>query len=183
MLSDKTVSMSVFFPRLCWFASSFTHFWWMSHVLYVFVLVSFLFVHEVSKCCTHVYVMWCVYQTGLTFSYFKLTLPGVGGWRCRGQTEVICRSDPLSQLWDGTAELTGLRYPRPYLVFGFPPSLFSAHMALYDICPSAFSQINTTRWARNGLGGEDCVHVSFSEVQQFGKMGKLEHESRMAEGI
>lgn len=66
----------------------------------------------------------CVFQTGLTFSCFKLTLPGVGGWRWRGQTEVICRSDPLSQLWHGTAELTGLRYPRPYLVFGFPPSLF-----------------------------------------------------------
>lgn len=66
----------------------------------------------------------CVFQTGLTFSCFKLTLPGFGGWQCRGQTEVICRSDPLSQLWDGSTELTGLCYPGPYLVFGFPPSLF-----------------------------------------------------------
>lgn len=126
--------------------------------------------------------MWCgLFQTGLTFSYFKLTLPGVGGWRCRGQTEVICRSDPPSQLWDGMAELTGLRYPRPYLWFGFPPSLFSAHMALYDICPSAFSQINTTRWARNGLRGEDCVHMSVSEVQQIGKKGKSRRGSKMVE--
>lgn len=122
----------------------------------------------------------CEFQACLTFSSFKPTLPGVGGWRCCGQTEVICHSDPLSQLWDATAELTGLSNFRPYLVFGFLPSLFfSPHMALYDICPSAFSQINTTRWARNGLRGEDCVHVSLSEVQRIRKMGTSGLQSRM----
>lgn len=54
-------------------------------------------------------------------------------------------------------------------------------MALYDIYPSAFSQINTTRWARKGLRGEDCVHVSVREVQHIGKMGKSGHGSRMVE--
>lgn len=119
---------------LGWFAFSFTHFSCMFNVcLYGFVLVSFVYVHEVSKCCTHAYLMWCVLQTGLTFSCFKLTLTGFGGWQCCGQTEVICRSDPLSQLWDGSTELTGLCYPGPYLVFGFPPSLFFLHTWHYMI--------------------------------------------------
>lgn len=135
---------------------------------------------EVSKCCTHVYVMWCVLHTGSTFRPFRLTLPGFGGWRCRGQTEVICRSDPLSRLWDSTTELTGLRYLGPYLVFGFPSSLFfCAHMALYDICPSAFSQINTMRWARSSPGDGDYVDMSISGVEQNGKMCKSAHDSQI----
>lgn len=123
----------------------------------------------------------CAFQTGLTFSYFKLTLPGVGGWQCRGRTEVICRSDPLSQLWHGAAELTGLCYPRPYLVFGFPPSLFSARMALYDICPSAFSQINTTRWARNGLERQRLCSRVIQWGAADGIIGKSGHRSTMVE--
>lgn len=142
-------------------------------------LVSLLWMHEVSKCCTHVYVMWCVFQTGLTFSCFKITLPGVGGAVAKLRWSVAVTHSASCEA--ARQSLTGLRYPGPHLVFGFPPRLFSAHMALYDICPSAFSQINTTRWARNGLGGEDCVHVSVSEVQQIGKMGTSGHGYRMVE--
>lgn len=135
ILSGKPVSLSGFVPCLCWFASSFAHFCCMSNVcLCMLVLVSCMCMRWVSVVLTCLYyVCVCVFQACLTFSYFKLTLPGVGGWRCCGQTGVICRSDPLSQLYDTMAELTGLSYPRPYLVFGFPPSLFFLHTWHYMI--------------------------------------------------
>lgn len=114
--------------------------------VFVFVFSHLLVMPDVSKDCLNVCMMgWNGFQTGLTFSYLS------GGWWGCSKTEVNCCSDPLSQLWDSTVKVTGLCYPRPYLVFDFPTSPFSVCMALYSICPSTLSHINTTRWVTNGL--------------------------------
>lgn len=172
LLLHETLSNKTKYVARIWFASSFHCV--LSHVEYL--PVRFSSWTSMWWASAPVYAMWCVFRKGLTFSPFKATLPGFRGWRCRGQTEVICHSDQPSQLWDGAIKLTGSRYPGPCLVFGFPPScFFFAHMALYDICPSAFSQINTMRWARNRLGDRDGVHASVSGKD----LGKSAHKSRM----
>lgn len=120
---------------------------------------------DTSKDCLNVYMMgWNGFQTRLTFSYLS------GGWQGFSKTEVICCSDPLSQLWDSTVEVTGLCYPRPYLVFDFPTSPFSVCTALYYICLSTLSQINTTRWVTNGL---TCNIVFTSERKEWKRKSNL----------
>lgn len=133
-------------------------------------------VHVVNKRCAPVYAMWCVFRKGLTFSPFKATLPGFGGWRCPGQTEVICHSDQPSQLWDGAIKLTGFRYPRPYLVFGFPSSCFCTHGTVWylSLCIQSdkYHEVGE-EWAGRQRW---CSRVRQCGVKDFSKSA---HKSRM----
>lgn len=88
-------------------------------------------------------------RKGLTFSPFKATLPGFGGWPGGGRAEVICHGDQASQLGDDAMKADRPSVPRAILSVQYFNTAIFFFVFVFFFLPSAFAHVNTESWAMN----------------------------------